>query len=247
MRRVILCAMAAAMMTAPVFAGRIVVNHDEWTMGTGQPNAQQFAVNVANFLGGGSPGNILIYTDNTYLTNAGVVGSLQGAGYTVSNNLGITFDLPTLLTFDAIFMGGSVVNYNAQVLTDYVNAGGGVYLMAGTGFSGAFEADGWDSFLNAFGLAFGPSYNGIAVTQTITSTHPIFNNVASLYFNNGNSVQLFGNNPNAQILESFQGQGMIGVYDSRNGGPGEIPEPSTVLLTGTALLGAGWLARRRRR
>ncbi|MRR52699.1 MAG: PEP-CTERM sorting domain-containing protein [Rhodocyclaceae bacterium] len=152
------------------------------------------------------------------------------------------FDLPALSGYTGVFMGGYLGAYDAAVLTNYVNGGGNVYLMAGTGTAGD-EGTVWDSFLNNFGFEFGPSYNGIDVTQPITSGHPIFSGIGSLYFANGNTVNLAGGNPFASIVESSGGTGLIGVYDDTL--PGEIPEPSTLGLSAAALCGLAWMMRRK--
>ena len=66
----------------------------------------------------------------------------------------------------------------------------------------------------------------------MNGVHPIFSGVSDLYYNNGNTVQLFGANPNAQIVESLiGGPGLIGVYDDTSA----VPEPTTWLLFGGGL------------
>jgi hypothetical protein len=241
MRIALFMCTVCALQVAPAFGGKIVVNHDEWTMSNGQPNAGAFAVNVANWFSPGGPGNFLVYTGNFGLNNSTFTTALAGAGHTVTVNTGVTFDLASLSAYDGIFMGGYLGGYDASVLTNYVNAGGGVYLMGGTAGVGN-EANVWDGFLNNFGFDYGPSYNGIGGAYAITSGHVIFAGVGSLYYNNGNTVNLFGANPNASIVESLNGAGLIGVYDSGSA----VPEPSTLGLTAASLLAVGWALRRKR-
>ena len=49
------------------------------------------------------------------------------AGYTWTVGTNIKFELPTLLTFDGIFVAADLGADN-QVLIDYVKAGGNVYV-----------------------------------------------------------------------------------------------------------------------
>ena len=147
-------------LSAPaLFAGKIVVNHDEWTLANGQPNAGAFAANIANWFSPGGPGSFLVYSNSWGLDNATFTGALTGAGHSVTVNTAAPFTLPGLSAYDGVFLGGYVGAYDASVLTSYVNGGGNVYLMGGVGVSG--EDSIWDGFLNNFGFEFGPSYNGI--------------------------------------------------------------------------------------
>jgi hypothetical protein len=245
MKYLVFLVVAFVLMAPPAFGGKIVVNNDEWTMASGQPNAGAFAANLANWFSPGGPGSFLVYTGNFGLNNATFTGALTGAGHTVSVNTGVTFDLPTLSGYNGVFMGGYLGGYDPTILTNYVNAGGNVYLMAGTGTTGGNEGTDWDAFLNNFGFEYGPSYNGIGVTQSITSLHPIFAGIGTLRFDNGNTVLLYGSNPNASILESYNGAGLIGVYESagtKDGG--EVPEPATLGLGAISLLAIAVLSRR---
>lgn len=244
MRSVCLLLLACVLSAPALFAGKLIVNNDEWTMSNGQPNAGAFAANIANWFSPGGPGTFLVYSNNFGLDNATFTGALTGAGHSVTVNTAAPFTLPDLSAYDGVFLGGYVGAYDASVLTSYVNGGGNVYLMGGTGGVGGEDTI-WDGFLGSFGFEFGPSYNGITVTQPITSLHPIFAGIGTLYFANGNSVLLAGVNPNASILETFSGQGLIGVYEG-SGANGAIPEPSTLGLCASSLLGLAWAARRRR-
>jgi len=235
------CALCA-ILVAPASAGKIVVNHDEWTMSDGQPNAGLFAANIANWFSPGGPGSFLVYTNNFGVNNTTFLNALAAAGHSVSVNTAASFDLPTLSAYDGIFLGGYLGAYDASVLSSYVNGGGNVYLMGGTA-GVANEDTVWDGFLNNFGFDFGASWNGIGGAFAVTSSHPIFAGVASLYYNNGNTVTLFGANPYASIVESYNGAGLIGVYDAP---VGAVPEPATFGLTACCLLAAGWALRRNR-
>jgi hypothetical protein len=235
---VLVSAVLCAVFASPsVEAGRIVVNHDEWTTsdtGFSQAGADAttFVQNLANFLNpGGGFGTFLAYSSDFSLTGASFANALTSAGHSLTVSTAITFDLPTLVMYDAVFLAGQP-GANTTVLTDYVNAGGNVYLAGGTflGGNATGEASAWNPFLNNFGLGFqGGSYNGISGVLPVTGIHPILNGVADLYYNNGNTVVLVGGNPNAQIV---QGPGLIGVYDDV-----AAPEPG-----GLALLGLGLAA-----
>lgn len=250
MRLRLLLGLAAFAFLAPsqALAGRIVVNNDEWTTSnlgfSSAATAGTFVENLADFfLGGSGTGNFLAYSTNFSLTQSSFASTLTSAGHSLTVSTAITFDLPTLLTYDAVFVAISPIADNG-VLTSYVNNGGGVYLAGGTGIGGpTAEADAWNTFLNAFGLGLvGGAYNGVGGTLAVTGVHPILNGVSSLYYNNGNTVIPVGGNPNAQIIE-FSGQaGLIGVYDDTNGAT-PIPEPSTWTLLA---IGFGVLAVRRK-
>ena len=223
-------------------AGRIVVVHDEWTLSnagfssTSDPGP--FALNVAGWFTGGGPGNFHAYSTNFGLTGSSLASVMTGAGHSWAANTSITFDLPTLLAYDGIFLAGNPVDNT--VLINYVNAGGNVYLAGGTGWGGAAaEAAQWQAFLNAFGFGYGTTYNGVGGHLAISSLHPIFAGVDHLYQDNGNSIfDLAPGDPQSQILVSSGGHGLYAVYDP-------VPEPGTLLLLGSGL-GALWTRRRRR-
>jgi|GEM_PF-1463618 len=199
--------------------GKIVVNADEWTLSntgfTQAPDTVNFVTNIAKwFAGGRSTGKFHAYSTNFGLTESVLAQTMAKAGYAWTVGKNIKFDLPTLLTYDGIFLCGDSVDN--QVLIDYVKAGGNVYLGAGTGSDGPQpEADHWNTFLNAFGLKLLGVYNGISGNQPINSSHPIFAGVKAIYQNNGNSIVDLApaSQTNQIILTHPTGQGLIATFE----------------------------------
>ena len=250
--RAVLLAACVSAWAQPAVAGRIVVANDEWTTtNTGFSNtpagSAQFATNVATFFTGGGSGSFLVVSDNFGLDldlATALAATMTGAGHTWVDSediAGFTFDMATLQAYDGVFFALPPA-VDQGVLTTYVNAGGNVFIEGGTGVGGAAaEAAEWNTFLNAFGLTFGSSYNGISGNIAISSTHQVLSGVTALYQQNGSSISLLGANPNAQIIATSNGQGLYAVYDDI----APVPEPASMLLLGTGV--AGLLARSRRR
>ncbi len=200
--------------------GKVVANHDEWTLSdrgfTDAPDAAQFARNLASYFTDGGAGNFLVYSTNFGLTGTSLATTMQDAGHTWTVDATQDFTVDNLLNFDAVFLAGSEAD-NA-VLIEYVNAGGNVYLAGGTGSSGVFadaqaEANAWNTFLAEFGFEFQAPYNGVGGVLSVTPGHPLFENVGSLYFDNGNSVaELDATDPNTEIILASGAEGLIGVF-----------------------------------
>lgn len=235
-----LCLLLFAILSLTSFLGAssIVVSNDEWMFRNDVINTNddiQFAKNVASFTTGGAPANILILSSNVALTGTIFKSTLQGQGYTLT----YTSTQPASLSiYDAIFLAGPVTNGAtlAANLTAYVNGGGNVFVEGGTGSftNGATgEANFWNPFLNNFGLNFGTSYNGVCCNVNVSAYQTqgpygpeLFNNVDSLYMNNGNSVSVSGAGPGVQIFSNGN-NGLFGVYRSP---ATTVPEPSSMML-----------------
>jgi len=217
-------------------AGTVFVNGDEWTLSNSgfgfAPDTGQFVDNlVAEF------GTAI----HAYLTNFGYTGSslaaaMSSAGATYTTGLGITFDLPTLLTYDAILLGGTFLNASEKtVLSSYVDGGGNVYISAGTGGGAAAEAAAWNDFLAPFGIELGSNYAGSGNVTTTGDT--LFAGVSSLYIAGANPV----------VSGSFCCTELPVFAVSRMEMPA-VPVPAAGLLLGSALAAgtaAGALRRRR--
>ncbi len=125
--------------------------------------------------------------------------------------------METLLEYDGVFLAGMPADN--EVLIDYVNRGGNVYLAGGTRRSKyPRDAETWATFLSAFSLAYEYSPNRIEGTLPLeTTTHPIFNQVEQLYQRNGNSIRnLNPNNGHSFIIG--RGENGSGLYAVYNGG-----------------------------
>ena len=230
-------------------AQKVVVSHDEWFTGPGYLNAneKQFVSNVTNWFGMGGTGNILIYSNDSFLTNSTFTSYLQSLGYTVTTNA----SAPSFAGYGAVFVEGNPT-YNALGLGAYVRSGGNVMYIGGTGVGGAStEATYSNAFLNQFGLGLQPVYNGINNVNVNTSGFAaqspfgsaLFTNVASIYSNNGNDVLTTVSAPSNVERQVFYTDNEDGVF----GAASVTPEPGSLALLGTGLFGLVPMVRNRDR
>ena len=201
--------------SAALSDGNIIVNNDEWTLSdTGfqkAPHARNFALNIANLFGNGGKGNFLVYSSNFGLTQKALSTAINNAGHTWVINKNENFTLETIKQYSGIFLAGEAATNS--ILIEYVKQGGNVYLAGGTGGGSKSEANRWNEFLNYFGLHFQENYNGVNVVNPIKSENSVFNNVDSLYYNNGNSIiELQDSIRKSTIIDTNNGKGLIAMY-----------------------------------
>jgi hypothetical protein len=200
----------------PHAPGKIVLVNDDWVLsGTGfaSPNDPgRFATNVASWFTGGRPGVFHAYSDHFGLTGSSLASAMTSAGHTwTSGTEDFTFDLATLQQYDGIFL--LVTPADNNVLIDYVELGGNVYL-AYSGDPSHLDEQ-YNTFVNHFGLGLGVINNGIVGNVAVSSPHPVFAGVDSLYNVNGSDiVDLAPRDPRQTILISQNGHGLYAVYNA---------------------------------
>jgi hypothetical protein len=208
---VLVGAMTAA--SPAVGAGRVIVAHDEWPLSDygfdSTAGAEPFALNVARFFTGGTrSGRFLVYSTNEGLTGAALATTMRAAGHTWVVKDPAAAPLENFSQYDAVFVGQDSVN--ARRLTDYVNAGGGVYVMSGTGY-GVADSN-WNAFLVSFGLKLAVQSNNVQGVTEIHSSHPLFQGVNSLLSIVGNSVSVSSEYPGGAVVASEGAEGLFGVF-----------------------------------
>lgn len=253
--------LAVASLTAPsaAQAGYLVVNNDEWTFSntgfTQSPDANTFINNITNLFTGDQPGNFLAYSQNFGLTQSSLANAVTGARHSWTVSTAGPFNAATLGNYDAVFLAGSVNSAypDQQVIIDYVQGGGNVYIGAGTGNGGAAaEAAAWNQVLALAGLEFDGVYNSQVGNIPPVGPHPLLAGVSSLYFAFGNSVvDLAPTDDTGEILFENNGHGMLALGSFGELPPpsefSPVPEPGTLAVIGLGLFGLGFARRRRGR
>lgn len=210
----------ALVLTTSAFAGTVYVNNDEWPLSNsgfaseGATNGTNLAQDAALFLTGATSGApIWIDSDNFGLTGSDLQTALSAYALTDTGTF-TAFTLSTLENYSAVFLGGDdLTGAEETALIAYVNAGGGVYIAAGTGDitgGAAGEAAQWNTVLNTFSLNLAPVFNLVEGVFPTDSTSPVLNGVSQIFYDNGNSVNTTG--PGAQIITSTGDNGLIGIY-----------------------------------
>jgi hypothetical protein len=217
-------------------SGRIIVCFDDWVLSdTGFANAPdtgQFVTNIATWFVPGRAGRFLCSSSfNALSENTLFRSALTNAGNTlVMTNVPLeTLGLSNWLTYDALFIGDTSVDNG--MLTNYVNAGGNVYLYA-IGF-GTEPAE-WNTFLQPYGLAYGGTLPGVQVDVITNTIHPLLQGVTNLFYDNGEVVlDINAGDVRSQILQfDPAGNGILGVWD-----PTLSPPMLYITLTNLELIG----------
>lgn len=197
--------------------GKILLANDASTLSNlgfeKSPDAAIFAKNIANWFTGGCPGKFHSYLDPDLAeSESALAQTMTKAGHTWT----VGYDIPE--DVDAIF---SHDTYVWDKLTDFLEAGGNIYLAAET--EDEDYACGYDFnwFLWEVGLQFKEGYNGISGFQPINSSHPIFAGVKSLYQRNGSSIIDFHSSEQANqiLVRSPDGEGLYAILDLSNATP----------------------------
>ncbi len=218
-----LAATLLALAGAPASAqqpGRIVLSNDEWTVTsygcTAPSDGAVFAANVASWFTHGEIGVFGIWNHYGF-NNPEFTAAMTGQGHLLGI-LPATITLPVLQQYDGVFLAAST--FPTQVLIDYVEGGGNVYVAAGTGawLIPEWEADAWNPFLQHFGLQFHNEWNtGAGTHMPVTEWHPIFAGVDHLWHDVGQGIfDLQPANPANRVFVPVPGaptQGLYGAYD----------------------------------
>ena len=238
--------LAGASPTVSAQEGRIVLANDEWTLSdTGFSNAPDtgtYVANVCEWFVGGAAGNFLAYSNNFGLTESQLATAITSLGHSWTVSTTVTFDLPTLQTYDAVFLCGFAADQG--VLEDYVDAGGNVYVAAGSSGAGG-DAQLWNSFLDAFGLGIRLTTNSRIGVLPVDLNHPLFHGVSGLYQNNGNDViDRDTAECRAQLLWSEGGNDLYAAFDGHLGLSYDVYSPTytagdTIELTSSLGLPGG--------
>lgn len=173
--------------------GVVVAVGDEWAVSDSAFNADptamvQFAENIATMMTGGGTGNFIAYSNNGVAYGNRIAAAMTNAGHAWTETTSFTINQANLAAFDGIFLAGGLGSGAANVaeLVDYVEAGGSVFVMAGTGDFGnaASEAAAWNPLLGEFGLQFGDTWfnNGFQFASVTPNSHPLFDGLNQVYW-----------------------------------------------------------------
>jgi len=172
---------------------------------------------------------------------------MQSLGHSWTVESSPTISLANLSQYDAVFFAGAVGSGsgNSSILSQYVQEGGSVLVMGGTGDLGlaAAEAAAWNPFLNQFGLGLsGDTWfaqapaTDLLVVPVVGGSNPLNQSLATISWDFGQlTLDLDPSDPlNAVAVEgnfSAFGDGpqgaindIIAVYNV------PVPEPSSLLL-----------------
>jgi hypothetical protein len=239
-------------------AGVVVASHDTATLNSASPGLAAFAGNLVRFLDGDGEagGRVLVFNRLESLgNNANVADTLFARavaplGYTVVEaGTATPFTLDALRAFDAVLLAGRLRDplgvdlKNDTVLQQYVAGGGGVYVAAGAGgFAPNAQAAYWNSFLEAYGLAYEPDLNN-RVGLVGGGSGPLFEGVDTLSAGNGQDLRLLGTDAEARLVQLAPSSAVRGLLAVHVDPPpvGALPVPGSLAL---AVLGLALLRRR---
>lgn len=265
MRCVAACAAVLGLSGASVAqVGGIIAVGDEWLVSDQaftqfQSQTEQLVDNIAGYFDNDGPSSFAVFSNNTIAYGTTIGARMTSLGHSWNVNPAQPFTLATLQQYDAVFLAGPVGSggANAGTLAQYVNSGGRVMVMAGTGQFGSApaEAAAWDPFLNTFGLDFGDTWfgrppAGLLQIPAQPTSHPLGTLISTVLWGYGHTaMDLDPNNPANQVAlyGDFTGQPEPPSGDVSNVpiiATYNIPAPGAGVLMFTA---AGLAMGRRRR
>ncbi|MCP3919935.1 MAG: hypothetical protein GY711_30770 [bacterium] len=242
-------ALLALVGSAPASAqsGRIFAAHDVNTLSTSVagPEEVTYAVNLATWLVGSSSGSILAIqsgTDAFRDYSVDVRNALASAGFQVTHTASYSWTLAQLQVHDAVFVGisfPSALFLDPDVLAQYVQGGGSVYVFGGVGNSAVGEASILNPFVSQFGLMYDSLYNGL-ISSPICSLHPVLEGVTSLGSGNGQTLRELGTTPFTRGVERVLDGVLYALYDPAFQPLAPSYCPAVANSTGSPAILDGW-------
>jgi hypothetical protein len=252
MKSLLITLAAGALTTSAFGIGRFVAVGDEWIVSDqaftlDSVNTAQFVLNTASYFANGGSGNFLVYSTQPQYAGVQFASTLSGGGHTLTIDSSTPLTPSYLATFDGVFVAGTLgADAGSQAaLTAFVNAGGGVFLQAGTGAFGSAlaEANACNPFLASFGLAFGDEWKPVSAlinAPVNAGTHPLQSGLTQVIWGFGQDViDLDGISNNANTIAmraDFSSYGY--ASDSPIVGVFNVPSPGAAgLLLASMLVG----------
>lgn len=165
LRRAIGLVLVCACGEALAQPGSIILTGDEWMVSNqaftaNATQTRQFVDNIGNCFDNGGPASFAVLTSHPVAYNTQFKNRLISQGHSVVTSPGGPFTLANLQQYDGVFLAGAAWSgaANAAALTAYVQGGGHVMVMAGTGSSAAAQQAAWSPFLSTFGLGLGGQF-----------------------------------------------------------------------------------------